>query len=264
MKQEMTSIIKKDLRRMVSTRRMFFTLLIVPLVLTVFVPSAFILIQHFVPQEQGDFQKLLELLPSAEQGSSLPESMARLLVNYLLPLFFLIIPIMSSTIMSASSFVGEKEKQTLETLLYCPLSLTEIFQAKVAASFLLSMAVSGISFCIMLAVLEAEIYLTAGILLLPGLQWLAVMLLLSPSFSLIAITLIVRVSAKAQSAEDAQQGAVFLLLPVLLLLVNQLGGVLLINTWVLLGLGVVCSFAAIVLLKRAAGNFNYEMLSTFL
>ena len=261
MKQAMTSIIKKDLRRMVSTRRMFFTLLIVPLVLTVFVPSAFILIQHFVPQEQGDFQKLL---PSAEQGSSLPESMARLLVNYLLPLFFLIIPIMSSTIMSASSFVGEKEKQTLETLLYCPLSLTEIFQAKVAASFLLSMAVSGISFCIMLAVLEAEIYLTAGILLLPGLQWLAVMLLLSPSFSLIAITLIVRVSAKAQSAEDAQQGAVFLLLPVLLLLVNQLGGVLLINTWVLLGLGVVCSFAAIVLLKRAAGNFNYEMLSTFL
>lgn len=264
MKQAMTSIIKKDLRRMVSTRRMFFTLLIVPLVLTVFVPSTFILIQHFVPQEQGDFQKLLELLPSAEQGSSLPESMARLLVNYLLPLFFLIIPIMSSTIMSASSFVGEKEKQTLETLLYCPLSLTEIFQAKVAASFLLSMAVSGISFCIMLAVLEAEIYLTAGILLLPGLQWLAVMLLLSPSFSLIAITLIVRVSAKAQSAEDAQQGAVFLLLPVLLLLVNQLGGVLLINTWVLLGLGVVCSFAAIVLLKRAAGNFNYEMLSTFL
>ncbi|MCI8892046.1 MAG: ABC transporter permease subunit [Eubacterium sp.] len=264
MKQEMTSIIKKDLRRMVSTRRMLFTLLIVPFVLTVFVPSAFLLVQHFVPQEQEEFQKLLELLPAAEQGSSQQEGLTGLLINYLLPLFFLIIPIMASTIMSASSFVGEKEKQTLETLLYCPLSLTEIFQAKVAASFLLSMAVSGISFCIMLIVLEAEIFLTGGNFLLPGPQWLVVMLLLSPSFSLIAITLIVRVSAKAQSAEDAQQGAAFLLLPVLLLLVNQIGGFLLISTWVLLGLGIVCGFAAVVMLKRAAASFHYEMLNTFL
>lgn len=264
MKQEMTSIIKKDLRRMVSTRRMLFTLLIVPVVLTVFVPSAFLLVQHFVPQEQEEFQKLLELLPAAEQGSSQQEGLTGLLINYLMPLFFLIIPIMASTIMSASSFVGEKEKQTLETLLYCPLSLTEIFQAKVAASFLLSMAVSGISFCIMLLVLEVEILLTGGNFLLPGPQWLVVMLLLSPSFSLIAITLIVRVSAKAQSAEDAQQGAVFLLLPVLLLLVNQIGGFLLISTWVLLGLGIVCGFAAVIMLKYAAASFHYEMLNTFL
>lgn len=116
----------------------------------------------------------------------------------------------------------------------------------------------------MLAALELEIYLTAGLFLLPGPQWLVVMLLLSPSFSLIAITLTVRVSAKAQSAEDAQQGAVFLLLPVLLLLVSQAGGILLINTWVLLGIGIVCSFAAVVFLKRAARNFNYEMLNTLI
>lgn len=263
MKREMHAIIKKDLKRMLSTRRMFFTLLIVPLVLTVLVPSVFLLGQNFLPQEQAEFQKLLELLPTAEHGNSLQENLARLLLDNLLPLFFLIIPIMASTIMSASSFVGEKEKQTLETLLYCPLSLTHIFQAKVAASFLLSMAVSGISFFVMMTVLELEIYLTAGTILMPGLQWLIVMLLLAPSLSLIAITLIVRASAKAQSVEDAQQGAVFLLLPILLLLVNQVGGVLLISVWILLAIGVVCGFAAVVLLKRAAGKFNYEMLHTF-
>lgn len=135
MKQAFTSIIIKDLKRMVSTRRMFFTLLIVPFVLTVVVPSAFLLTQHFIPQEQEEFQKLLALLPTGEQVTGQQEKLAVLLTNYLLPLFFLMIPIMASTIMSASSFVGEKEKHTLETLLYCPLSLTEIFQAKVAASF---------------------------------------------------------------------------------------------------------------------------------
>lgn len=263
MKQEMTSIIKKDLQRIVSIKRMLIALLVVPLVLTVVIPSVFLLVQHWMPQEQKEFQNMLELLPTAELGSTQQESLTGLLINYILPLFFLIIPIMASTIMSASSFVGEKEKQTLETLLYGPLSLTEIFQAKVAASFLLSMAVSFLSFFIMLTVMEAEIYLTAGTFLLPGPQWLVVMLLLSPSFSLIAITLIVRISAKAQSAEDAQQGAVFLLLPILLLIVSQFGGVLLINTWVLLGMGVVCGLAAMILLRQAAGNFNYEMLNTF-
>ena len=69
-----------------------------------------------------------------------------------MPLYFLIIPIMAATVMSATSFVGEKEKQTLETLLYCPLSLKQIFRAKVLASFLLSMLVSGISFVAMVEI----------------------------------------------------------------------------------------------------------------
>ena len=51
----------------------------------------------------------------------------------------------------------EKEKRTLETLLYCPLSLRKIFQAKVLASFLLSMTVSLFSFAAMLLVMETEI-----------------------------------------------------------------------------------------------------------
>ena len=76
MKREMTSIIKKDLQRMLSTRRMFFVLLVVPLVLTVFFPSAIILSQYFLPQEQAEYQTLLELLPTAEQGNIQHENLA--------------------------------------------------------------------------------------------------------------------------------------------------------------------------------------------
>ena len=89
------------------------------------------------------------------------------------------------------------------------LTLKQIFQAKVWASFLLSMLVSLISFTAMFLVMETELFFLMGRLLIPGVSWLVIMLLLSPAISLIAVTLIVRGSAKAQSVEESQQAAVF-------------------------------------------------------
>lgn len=264
MKYKLSAIIKKDLKKVLSSKTMFISLLAVPLALTVLLPTIFILAQYFLPQENDEFAKLLELLPLSELSGSLQENITKMILNYALPIFFLLIPIMASTIMSAASFVGEKEKQTLETLLYCPLSLKQLFQAKTAASFLLSMSVSGISFLVMLFVLETEIYFTAGIFILPGIQWLLVMLLLAPSLSVIAITLMVLISAKAQSVEDAQQGAVFLVLPIIFLCISQFAGLFLINAWILLGLGSLCAVLAFLLFRRAAANFTYETLNALI
>ena len=102
----------------------------------------------------------------------------------------------------------------------------------------LSMLVSLITFVAMFLVIETELFFLMGRLLLPSISWLVVLLLVSPAISLIAVTLIVRGSAKAQSVEESQQVAVFLLLPLLLLIVGQFTGVLLMNVWILLGLGV--------------------------
>ena len=87
-----------------------------------------------------------------------------------------------------------------------------------------------------------------------------ILFMIAPSISLVAITLIVRGSAKAQSVEEAQQSAVFLVLPLILLSAGQLMGVLLVNVWILLGLGGVCVLAAVFLLKKSMGRFTYEML----
>lgn len=260
MKGEMLAIIKKDIRGVTANRRLFLPLLIVPLVLTIVVPSIFILVTHYVPEEMEDFQKMLEQMQLSPINDSLELTVIHLVLNYILPIFFLLIPVMSASIMSASAFVGEKEKHTLETLLYCPLSLKQIFQAKVLASFLLSMFVSIISFIGMLLVLETELFLIMHSVILPGMKWLLVLLLVSPAISLIAITLMVRISAKAQSVEDAQQSAVFLILPILFLLIGQFAGILLINAWILLGIGILCLVVAFILFRQSLRNFKYEML----
>ena len=183
-----------------------------------------------------------------------------LVFNYILPVFFLIIPIMASSIMAASSFVGEKEKHTLETLLYAPLTLNQIFRSKVMASFLLSMLVSLLSFVSMILVVETEAFFLMGALLIPKLNWLIILLLLSPGVSMIAVTLIVRVSAKAQSMEESQQSAVFLILPLVLLIAGQFSGVMLLSPLLLLALSLVCGVIAWLLLKKSMKRFSYELL----
>lgn len=259
MKNQMKAIIKKDLRGITSNHRMFVTLLVVPLVLTIFVPTIFLLVVRFAPREISDLQPLLEMLPRGT-GGDVSKDLAGLLLNYMLPAFFLLIPIMASSVMAASSFVGEKEKQTLETLLYSPLSLRQIFQAKVLSAFLLGMSVCLASFAAMLLVFETQAFLLLGFFPLPDIKWALILLLVSPSVCLIAITLIVRVSAKAQSVEDAQQSAVFLVLPILLMLAGQFTGVFLISSLLLLALGAVCALLAFILLKKCMDNFRYESL----
>ena len=168
------------------------------------------------------------------------------------------IPIMTASIMAGSSFVGEKERHTLETLLYCPITLRQIFRAKVLAAFFLSMAVSLGSFLVMCLVLETEAVLLLGSLLPPGANWLVTLFLLAPAVSLVAVTLIVRGSAKAKSVEESQQRAMFLVIPVVLLIVGQFSGAMLLNVWILLALAAVCALLAVLLFHRALRRFTYE------
>lgn len=259
MNQAMLAIIKKDFRSITANRRLFVSLLVVPLCLIIVMPSIFMLTAHMAPND-SDLQAMLKLVPQSSWAGSPELTLMDLVFNYILPVFFLIIPIMASSIMAASSFVGEKEKHTLETLLYAPLTLNQIFRSKVMASFLLSMLVSLLSFVSMILVVETEAFFLMGALLIPKLNWLIILLLLSPGVSMIAVTLIVRVSAKAQSMEESQQSAVFLILPLVLLIAGQFSGVMLLSPLLLLALSLVCGAIAWLLLKKSMKRFSYELL----
>ena len=254
------ALIKKDMRSVTSNKQVFAVLLIVPIVLTIALPSIFVFVISFAPDAASDFQKLLDMLPAPNGEYSQQQQIFSLILNQIMPSFFLIIPIMASSVMAASSFVGEKEKHTLETLLYSPFSLGQLFQSKILAGFSVGMMVSYSSFAAMLLVMELEFFFLTGNLLLPAASWLAIMLLIAPAISLVAIAVTVRSSAKAQTIEEAQQRAVFLIFPILALLIGQFTGIILISAGLLWGVGIVLAALAILLVKRAAGNFTYEKL----
>ncbi|MCL2051256.1 MAG: ABC transporter permease subunit [Lachnospiraceae bacterium] len=257
------TIIKKDIRSITANKNLFWVMLIVPLFMAVVIPAVFVLIIGLAPEDSADFQELLALLQSVdinEPGFNLREALLSLVLNEFILIFFLMIPVMAATITAASSFVGEKEKRTLETLLYCPLTLGQTFNAKIAASFLLSQFISLLSFFVMTVVVQLIIWLTMGTLLLPGLSWLVLMALISPALSLIAISMIVRGSAKAKSVEESYQKSVFLVLPLFVLLGGQFTGTVSLGIGFLIGLGIACAIIGVVMLRRSSANFHYERL----
>lgn len=254
------AVIKKDVRFITTNKNLFTGLVVVSLIFSVFLPLLFILLINYVPDETSDLQTMLDMIPQKYRLDSTESTLILLIMNYIMPVFFAIIPIMASSTMAASSFVGEKEKRTLETLLYSPLSIKEVFHAKIYASFFVSMAVSFCSFAVMLIVSQVSIFLTRGALIPPGVGWLAMMLAVSPATSLLSITLIVSGSAKAKTIEESYQRSVFLVLPFILLVIGQFTGLILVNAWYLLGLGAVLGAAAALMMKRSMRNFTYETL----
>lgn len=60
--------------------------------------------------------------------------------------------------------------------------------------------------------------------------------------------------------EESQQSAVFLIIPIILLMAGQFAGLLIISAWIITGLGAVCALIAWLLLKKCMSRFTYEML----
>jgi len=260
------AIIKKDILSITANKRMLTILITVPLVMIVVLPLMFILIVMLSPVDSPDMMQLMQLMGSSYQESfnlnndNIQYMLINMILNNIIPIFFILIPIMASSVMASGSFVGEKEKSTLETLLYCPLPLKKIFNAKILASFLLSMAVSVISFIVMTLVTEIVFFILTESLIILNINWLIILLLVSPAVAIISINLIVRNSAKAQSSEEAQQSSLFLVLPVILLVVGQFTGIMMISVKIFLLIAAVLAIIAALTFKSSFRKFNYEAL----
>lgn len=127
MNAQQLALIKKDIRSIISNKQVLMVMLMVPLALSIVLPSIIVFVTVLVPDAVSDFQKLLEMLPVPAGEYNQEQMILGLVLNKIMPAFFLIIPVMASSVMAASSFAGEKEKHTLETLLYSPLSLKQLF-----------------------------------------------------------------------------------------------------------------------------------------
>ena len=84
------AIIQKDIRGITSNKRLFSTIIIVPLVLTLLLPSIFIFAIQFAPEELDELQEVLKLLPSTEQTKELDQMALSLILNNIMPVFFLL------------------------------------------------------------------------------------------------------------------------------------------------------------------------------
>ncbi|MCL2247873.1 MAG: ABC transporter permease [Oscillospiraceae bacterium] len=254
------AIIQKDLRFFKTTKGNIVSIVIVALMFGVAFPALFIAIMYFTPEDMGDFGDLLGVMPGIVGETDMSLTILSFVLNSIIPAFFLMIPVIATTAMATASFVGEKEKRTLETLLYSPLSLREIFSSKVLSAFFLSMIATVGTFIAYLLVSQTLIYFMFGSLMLPGVNWYITVFLVAPALTLLAVTITSKISAKAQSMEEAFQKAGLITLPIILLAASQFTGLMMLNAWILLIIAALLGIVAFVMMKSAVRNYNYEML----
>lgn len=182
-----------------------------------------------------------------------------LLVYFFAPMF-LLIPVVASMVAASLSFAGERERRTLEGLLYSPLRARELVLAKIAVSFLPSLALTWIAFILYATIVNTVGSGLFGGPILPTAPWIILALLLAPSVGFLVVGLVVAASQHARTVQSAQSVAVFMVLPLVGLVIAQVTGVALFDTGLALILSAVVVVLDVVLVTVLVARFDREAL----
>ena len=257
------TLISKDINEIISSRRVIIPMTIVSIVLTVIIPLSILIGASYVGKDSSMLIKmssLIKKLPPVYSTYTPAQLLVKVMINLMFPSYFLIIPIMCSGVIGASSFVGEKEHKTMESLLYTPISMEQLLRAKIFGVFVPSYIVTLISFIFLMIIFNIGGFLYFGGLIFPDIKWIIILLWISPAINLLSLTFTVMVSAKSESFQEAQQVSGFLVLPVILILVGQMTGVLMLNSLVMIITGGALLILDYILIKKISSKFIPEKL----
>lgn len=176
-------------------------------------------------------------------------------------LLFLVAPIVGAVSLAAYSVVGEKQGRTLEPLLTTPITTAELLVAKVLASFLPALVVEAVGLAAYFGLVA--IFGAPGVAAaLLSTRSLVMVGLVGPLASLAALQMTIAISSRVNDPRSAQQIAVLLVLPLVVMLVGQVAGAFVVTTrvlWIISGaLGVLW----VSLIRVSAVLFERETILT--
>ncbi|MBE5064023.1 hypothetical protein INF30_12235 [Lachnospiraceae bacterium DSM 108991] len=255
-------IVKKDIFSVLGNKRLICLISLVPVILTLVMPSILIIYVAKSNIELDRFYSVLKqpIIDSMENFTKYEqkELIIAFFIDNILPIFFLLIPTMSSSIISANSFVGEKEKGTLETLYLSPIKVQDIFIAKVKVSIIFSMALNIIVFFVMCIELNILLSVLGFQYFVPGVRWGILLLITSLAITILSTTFVIKSSKKSETAEEAQQSAVFIILPIMALVVGQFAGLIFISDLLVIVVSLVLLIFSLAMLIRASSKVDYN------
>ena len=229
------AIARKDLKEVRQNKAAWIPALILPLVFAVVFPALFSYLPQAIPvddieRELGDIQELLRNLPPGVQeifnGLKLEQMFVLYMTAFLLAPLFLIMPLMFSSVVGADSFVGERERKTLEALLYSPTTDMELFLGKVLASVIPAILLSWLTYLVYIVMVNLGSFNLFGRIWFPLPAWWPMMFWLTPAFALLGVSATVMISARVKTFMEAYQLTGSLVVIVLALVVGQATGIL--------------------------------------
>ncbi len=259
----MRAIIAKDLIAVRRSKAVVIPMLAVPTLLMVGLPLLIGLAA--AGQQNPDVGRILNSMPGdlARPILELPqrEQLIVLVNGYLLAPLFLIVPLMVSAVLAADAFAGEKERKTLESLLHLPVTEREMFFSKLLTAFIPAMAVSWIGFLCFCVVANTVAWPVMHRVFVPTQMWLVMILWVAPAVATLGLAVMVRVSARARTSQEANQLGGAVILPLIFLAVGQSSGLLLVPLPIAAVVGGLIWLVALWLVRGGARRFTRDQLA---
>jgi ABC-2 type transport system permease protein len=254
------AIIRKDLLVVLQSKAVMAPLIIVPLLFFIGLPLLAGLGGPAMLNMPGGTQQFLQNLPPGLQtslaGLNEAQQFVVLMLVYLFAPMYLIVPLMVASVIAADSFAGEKERKTLEALIYSPVSDRDLFTAKLLSAWLPAVVVGLAGFVVYVLAANLSAWPVMGRMFLPNLMWLVLVTWVMPAVAGMGLGASVLVSARVKSFQEAYQLGGVVVLPILLLVVGQITGVMVFNLWLVVLLGLVFWLITLALLWYGGRRFQ--------
>lgn len=263
------AIARKDLKVALQNKGVVLPIIILPVILFMVLPWVMAYVPSMVNAagtSMSNMDELLLRMPAGLlnelSGYTLDQQMIVFSLVYMFAPMFLIMPLMVSSVIAADSFAGEKERKTLEALLYTPTTDRELFTAKLLGAWTAAVAMAFFSFVIYAVMVNAAGWHSIGHLFFPTWMWIALVFWVTPAVAGLGLVAMVFASVRAQGFQDAYQTGGLVVLPVLALMVGQISGVMYFSLGVVLFVGLVIWLIDAVLLWFASKGFRRGELMT--
>jgi ABC-type Na+ efflux pump permease subunit len=241
----------------------------IPLIFAIVMPILFATLPQVMPvddiqRELGDMETLLKNMPPAVrttfEGLKLEQMFVVYMTAFMLAPLFLIMPLMFSSVVGADSFVGERERKTMEALLYSPATDMELFLGKVLAAVIPAIALSWLTYLVYIIIVNVASFNLFGRIWFPLPTWWPLMFWLTPAFAVLGISATVMISARVKTFMEAYQLSGSLVVIVLGLVIGQVSGILFLGVGTVMVIGTLIWIVDAILIYLSIRNFKRSSL----
>lgn len=246
------AIVRRDLRLVRRSKAIMTPLIVLPILLMIVFPTLLAFLPDLLTGEGQQAAEIFKELPGPlknQFGEFTQETWLRLIHSQLLAPLMLLVPFMVANVIAADGFAGERERKTLEALLYTPATDGELFTAKLLAAWIPAILIAFVGAFIYAVIVNLTAWPVMGRVFFPDVTWLVLVIWMAPAFAALGLAGMLVVSLRVRGMQEATQLGGLFVLPVIALVVAEVRGAVLLGPWLALVAGlVVWAFAGVLLM----------------
>jgi ABC-2 type transport system permease protein len=226
----MLTVMRTDLKQLIQAKDFWIPMVLLGSLFFVLVPAFLLSMINTLGSNEAIVQvaDAVKLLPRSAQeqvpsGVGPQTQVSYVLAVYLFAPIAVVVPLTISTAVGASTIVGERERGTGEFLAHSPADVREIYLGKLLASLIPGYVTTVVGFGVYALLVGPDV----GGWFFPTASWWLLIAWVLPPFLALALSLVLRLSARVKSTAAAQQASGLITFPLIIIAYGQSSGALL-------------------------------------